>query len=483
MWSTRLAYFCLIFLVGTPAFASTAPPSQEGSPLILSQGEQRRWLVPQLLRYSLGNSEVIRVTSDPSQPDTLVLKAIRVGETDLWVWKKDGSLIRYPLLSLGKKALAPKSSTWLRALGRLQRTEVLLTEKEAILRGPLESAEEALAIADLLAAYPTSVRDETEATPEYLRLAEERIRERLERDRLSRRLTLHREGNRLRIEGEVASADQERRLSQAIRRILPAIELRLGSVEPETPTVAFHVYLLELRKQRFQALGMRWPSPLQAALSVTTQSGIQGAANLDFALDALEGRGEARILSRPQLAVRVPGEAELFSGGELPIRRDTRSVSELSWKTFGLLLKLKAESQKGERIRLEIQTEVSQLDSQISSADIPGLRSNRMKTQIEARLGTPLFLSGLLQDSHRKQARGLPLLREIPILGALFGSSDYLEERSELVAILLPLHRPAPVLASSGIPKGRVPPSRQAPDPEHDRQLRLAEDYPWNALE
>jgi pilus assembly protein CpaC len=67
-----------------------------------------------------------------------------------------------------------------------------------------------------------------------------------------------------------------------------------------------------------------------------------------------------------------------------------------------------------------------------------------MNTAVDARYGVPLFLSGLLQQGTRENARGLPLLRQIPVLGALFGSEDYLNERSELVAVLLPGLDPPP---------------------------------------
>jgi pilus assembly protein CpaC len=61
------------------------------------------------------------------------------------------------------------------------------------------------------------------------------------------------------------------------------------------------------------------------------------------------------------------------------------------------------------------------------------------------------MLSGLLQDKIREEARGLPFLRNIPVLGALFGSEEFLKDRSELVVILLPTTSPPEsVLLSRG---------------------------------
>jgi Flp pilus assembly secretin CpaC len=137
-------------------------------------------------------------------------------------------------------------------------------------------------------------------------------------------------------------------------------------------------------------------------------------------------------------------------------------------------------------VRLDIFTEVSHLDPQVSQIKIPGIQANRMKTQVDAQLGTPLFLSGLLQEGIREEARGLPLLRKIPILGKLFGSEDYIQERSELVAILYPHMNPPPLTIeklNALLPQGPIPLPRHWIDPSQERELRNSPSFPWNALE
>jgi Flp pilus assembly secretin CpaC len=217
-----------------------------------------------------------------------------------------------------------------------------------------------------------------------------------------------------------------------------------------------------------------------------TSSLIQDSLALDLALSALEGDGSLKVLSNPELVVRAPGEAELFAGGEIPIRTRSQFSSNVNWKAFGLTLKLKVAQSSGERVRLEIFTEVSHLDSAISQGDIPGVQANRMKTEVDARYGTPLLLSGLLQQNMREQLKGLPVLRRIPIFGALFGSEDYVRERSELVAILLPASAPpshAMGRLARSTPRGLVPPPRHWLSPDYERSLRASENWPWNALQ
>ncbi|MEK7691528.1 MAG: hypothetical protein AAB425_10970, partial [Bdellovibrionota bacterium] len=93
-------------------------------------------------------------------------------------------------------------------------------------------------------------------------------------------------------------------------------------------------------------------------------------------------------------------------------------------------------------VRLEIQTEVSHLDPTIQIRDTPGIQANRMRTQVDARFGAPLLLSGLLQKNMHERSSGLPLLSKLPILGPLFGSNEYQNDQSELVAVLVPSATP-----------------------------------------
>ncbi len=205
---------------------------------------------------------------------------------------------------------------------------------------------------------------------------------------------------------------------------------------------------------------------------------------MDLTLQHLEGSGHAKVLSNPELVVRAPGEAELFAGGEIPIQMQNRYYANTTWKNYGLTLRLKVTQAIGDRVRLDIFTEVSHLDSTLGQDKLPGIQSNRMKTQVDARFGVPLLLSGLLQEGTRRDARGLPFLRKIPVLGSLFGSEDYLNERSELVAILYPHSSPPPTaLPRSQLnPRGTPPFPRHWMDPGEERVLRESRDYPWNAL-
>lgn len=472
------------------------PSAPERAPILLIQGEQRLLKIPGLLRYSLGG-EAIRASAVPGRDerDQILIKGVRPGISDLWTWKKGGST-EHRTVQVGVADREPLRPALARALGRLDEAEVIFSGSGVILRGEITGLPELGRIQALARGFPQEVQDETLCSEALLNRGKTQLeswlrsspyRDRLEVELSDRSLVL-----RL-VEGSINGPAEKTRIEKHARGIFPAVSLEIDALPDTSPTVHFKVFLLELHRDRFRSLGLTWPAVQESAFRVTTSS-IQNLVQLDVALQALENEGSVRVLSNPELVVRAPGEAELFSGGELPIETQGAYFSNVTWKNFGLLLKLKVDRSAGDRVRLDILTEVSHLDSTLKLNKIPGLQSNRMKTQVDARYGVPLLLSGLLQQGTRRQARGLPFLRDIPILGALFGSEDYLNEKSELVAILLPsreppqppmervqTRRPQEVAIPSAEPPEREIPALPAP-PRKARLPRQSPALPRSAL-
>lgn len=485
---SKFAVGIAALLVSTPAFADP-PPTLERPPLVLALGEQRLLRVPGLERYSLGSDAIRALRRDfRNAPEELLIKGVRPGGSDLWVWKQDGSA-EHRTIRVEKSELPAAESPLARALSRLDEAEIIHSGAGIVLRGRISSLTESARIAALAQAFPKEVLDETELDPTLLEKGRERIASWIGGTAHAKRLSVEIRNGALFVSGAIEKASEQASLRKALLALFPAAQLRLDALPDDAPTIHFKVFLLELKKSVFRTLGLAWPGSQAAAFRVTTTA-IQDLLQLDLTLQALEGEGNARILSNPELVVRAPGEAELFSGGELPISQRGLHYQNVSWRSFGLTLRLKVAQSTAERVRLDIQTEVSHLDPEIASEDrIPGIQSNRMKTQVDARFGVPLLLSGLLQQNARNQARGLPWLRQIPVLGPLFGSEDFLDQKSELVAILLPNAEPphAPPLPSaerlSGIPKGPLPPPRDFLTPSEEKRLRAERSYPWNVFE
>ncbi len=440
----HLIFLFGLLLFGPFAYATTTPPPDptELPPIVLIQGEQRLLRLPGFTRYSLG-SDLARAHPAPGK-DTLLIKGARPGITDLWVWNSDGeSNHRTVRVDPPAHPTAGGAATAAleRALEKLEETEVIRAGPMTVLRGEVTRAAESARIAALVRAFPDAVRDETELSEDLLQEGLGRITAWLATSPFAGKVLAEIRGQRLVVHGSVPKATDRPAVEQKIRSLFAAATLEIDALPDGAPTVHFRVYLLELHKSRFGSFGISWPETVPGAFQIANWSARE-AIKLDLAIQALEGEGTARVLSRPELVVRAPGEAELFAGGEIPIKTLARGIQNVTWRAFGLTLKLKVTHVAGEKVRLDIHTEVSQLDSNIGIDDIPGLQANRMNTQVDARFGSPLLLSGLLQDGMRRQAKGLPLLRRIPVLGSLFGSEDYLNQRSELVAILVPSTSP-----------------------------------------
>ncbi len=487
-----LAFFLTAFVLKLPfASASVPPEPRQMPPLILTVGEQRLLRIPNLARYSLGNP-AIRVLRLPvfSQnrshvvQDSLLLKAMEASVCDLWVWKTDGSF-EHRRIQIQKGDPSQPHPKLDLGIEKLSEVEVLYAGPRVILRGEILSIPESARIAALSEAFPNEVKDETFPSPALLATASEQIMTWLEAKGYSQKLKVNPIGSQLWIQGSLTDPNQAQSIKKQLLSLFPLLQFDLEYLPDHAPTLSFKVFLLELKKSQFSSLGLFWGATTPAGLQLTPE-GLQNALKIDLAIQHLEGQGHAKVLSNPELVVRAPGEAELFAGGELPIVTRSRFNSNVKWKKYGLTLHLKISHVAGGTARLDILTEVSHLSPAVNGEGIPGIQSNRMTTQVDAQLGVPLFLSGLLQDKIREEAKGLPALRSIPVLGSLFGSEDYLSERSELVAILFPRLSPPPISAQKyrqELPIQPLPRPISRDSWVEETELKSSKDFPWNALE
>jgi pilus assembly protein CpaC len=457
-----------------------AQSETESPPVYLGVGEQRLLNLPGLKKFSIGNP-IIKTTNAPGQ-DRLLIKGIQSGVTDLWVWKSSDQTEHRSVVV----EKVHETNSLLKALSQLQDVEIIYAGGSIILRGEVNNIKESAKIEAAALGFPKQIINETLLSENLLNSGAQDLEKWLANSPHKNSLRLERIGKSLWIRGGIANPKEKSKIEAEIHHIFPATEIEINSFPDHAPTIHFKVYLLELKKNQFSAFGIKWPDFQEGAFRVTTSS-ISDLLQLNLTLNELEGDGDARILSTPELVVRAPGEAELFAGGEIPVKMQRLHFENVLWKSYGLKLKLKVTHIAGSSVRLDIEAEVSHLDQTIGVDKIPGIQSSRMKTQVDANMGMPLLLTGLLQSGTREQARGLPFLRSIPLLGLLFGSEDYLNERSELVAILLPSSQPpaAPMqrIHPHGFPQGPVPPPRDWLSLKKIQALQSSAQYPWNVFE
>lgn len=456
------------------------------SEMILGLGEQRILYIEGLKRFSLGSSliKAVRLPQDLNdQKNTLLLKTAGLGTTDLWIWKSDGSTEHWPIriVKWAEKTEFPPGLS--RALSTLQHLEVQSTADGAWVRGEIRNLDEAKRLENLRQAYPKHVISEAIPSRQLFEDGRARLVSWIADHPDRRHLRMEIMENEIWLRGTIESPHHREAVARKARLLYPLVRTELGSAD-DAPTVLIRAFLLEVSRSELQTLGLAWPGELPAGLHVSP-SILRTQLDFDIALQALSTQGNAKVLSRPELTVRIPGDAELFSGGELPIRHRTRSEQRVDWKPYGLLLKLKSHHVSGHRVKLEFKTEVSELDATLSHDDIPNIKTNRMSTIVDAEFGRPLLLCGLVHERSHSSETGLPILAHLPLLGPLFGKHASQNIQSELVVVLVPsLKIPQNIHPDlrSYFPQGYAPPPRNWIAPDEIARLKRSLDYPWNAL-
>jgi pilus assembly protein CpaC len=202
----------------------------------------------------------------------------------------------------------------------------------------------------------------------------------------------------------------------------------------------------------FTALGR----PLVAGNQFQTSFG--STPSVTATLRAMEGAGVVRTLAEPNLTA-ISGESATFiAGGEFPVPAGyscdpvTRvCTTQISFKKFGISLNFTPVVMTEGRISLRVMTEVSELSNDNSitltqalsnnssnSLTIPSIKTRRAETTLEIPSGGAMAMAGLIADQTKQAINGLPGLAQLPILGTLFRSRDYVNNQTELMVLVTP---------------------------------------------
>ena len=173
-------------------------------------------------------------------------------------------------------------------------------------------------------------------------------------------------------------------------------------------------------------------------------------------LRAMERAGVVRTLAEPNLTA-ISGETATFvAGGEFPIPNGlscdtTRSPPvcqpQITFKKFGVSLVFTPVVLSEGRISLKVMTEVSDLSTENAmtlqvtgsgSLTVPSIQTRRADTVVEIPSGGSLAMAGMIQEQTKQAISGLPALQQVPVLGTLFRSRDYVNHESELMVLVTP---------------------------------------------
>lgn len=163
---------------------------------------------------------------------------------------------------------------------------------------------------------------------------------------------------------------------------------------------------------------------------------------LAYYINALRESNLLRVLADPELIVASGEEGEFLAGGEYPIPVPQEEGIAIEYRDFGIRLAYSPVVLGDGRIRMQLRTEVSDLDDTIAlsigGTRVPGLRTRTTATTVEMRDGQSLAISGLLRSNITASKSAVPLLGDVPVVGALFRSVRYQREETELVVLITP---------------------------------------------
>jgi pilus assembly protein CpaC len=162
-------------------------------------------------------------------------------------------------------------------------------------------------------------------------------------------------------------------------------------------------------------------------------------------LRMLRQEGAYRELAEPNLIAMNGSQASFLAGGEFPVPVIQNlgagsGAITIVWKEYGVRLNFKPTIIDEDHIRLELEPEVSTIDFtngvRFNGFVVPALRTRRAKTGLELRDGQSFALAGLLDNTETKTLSRIPIVSDIPILGALFKSKSFERKETELMFIV-----------------------------------------------
>lgn len=177
-------------------------------------------------------------------------------------------------------------------------------------------------------------------------------------------------------------------------------------------------------------------SPVVLPSALTLMSAIN--LGLNAQLNLLQQNGSASVLAEPQLSTRSGYKASFLAGGEFPYSVSNANGVTVLFKPYGIKLEIEPKIGRNGVIRAVIESEVSSIDASVTSPAGPALLTRRTKTEFNVRQGETIVLSGLIQRNINNDIDKVPLLGDIPILGALFRSKRFQNKETELVVFVTP---------------------------------------------
>jgi type II secretory pathway component GspD/PulD (secretin) len=232
---------------------------------------------------------------------------------------------------------------------------------------------------------------------------------------------------------------------EEVRKILAGLDVQLPQVMIETRVV-------DISMETLNQLGLRWGLTGDPPVNVVQVRGTfpglirvgYGDFTINAALEALVRDGKARVLTAPRVAVVDGNEASVNLGEELPIPSvDATGRVTFTFKPVGVILRITPKVNRDGLVTTKVEPEISAV-REILQNQVPRLTSRKASTTVTVRSGESIVLAGLISSEERRTTVKVPILGDIPILGALFRVSTTSRTDNEVIFVVTPQILPGP---------------------------------------
>lgn len=211
----------------------------------------------------------------------------------------------------------------------------------------------------------------------------------------------------------------------------------------ETNMVAVSADIVEISGSMQTTKGFEWNNVFafaEASIPGIFKLGdFERQTNLATSLKLLEQEGKAQILSNPKVIVKSGMQANFAVGGEIPIPyTGPQGGVGADYKKFGVIWRVLPVilTEKKDTVDVQMQIEVSNPDYSrqvtVQNTTIPSMITRQLETEVELKSGETLVIGGLKRSTRNVAKKRTPILGRLPLIGALFTTTDIIEEQSSL---------------------------------------------------
>ena len=175
---------------------------------------------------------------------------------------------------------------------------------------------------------------------------------------------------------------------------------------------------------------------------------FKSSDNVRLVLNALESITDVNVISSPQLMVLDNQTARLQVGDQVPVSTrsvvsitdpDAPAVNEIQLLDTGVILEVTPRVNAGGMVIMDIEQQVSDVvETDTSDIDSPTVRQRQITSTIAVQSGETIALGGLIRESNTRSNSGIPILKDIPVFGVLFGATSDDRDRTELLVLITP---------------------------------------------